>query len=160
MEKGGEKMYRSYYKSPMGEIKIEANKEKVVAIEFTDCEQIVDNANEITKKCEKQLEEYFLGKRKIFEVFFELEGTEFQKKVWSEVDKIPYGKTVSYKEIAKKIGNEKAVRAVGTAIGKNPIAIIVPCHRVIGSDGKMTGYAYGIERKVRLLELEKRGSGV
>ena len=152
-------MYQLYYKSPMGKIKIEADEKKVIAIKFTDCAQVVDKPNEITKGCEKQLEEYFLGKRKIFEISFALEGTEFQKKVWSEVDKIPYGKTVSYKEIAKKIGNEKAFRAVGTAIGKNPIAIIVPCHRVIGSNGKMTGYAYGFEKKVRLLELEKWGCG-
>lgn len=132
----------------------------MLAIKFTDCVQVVDKPNQITRGCEKQLEEYFLGKRKIFEVSFALEGTEFQKKVWNEVYKIPYGKTVSYREIAKKIGNEKAARAVGMAIGKNPVAIMVPCHRVIGSNGKMTGYAYGIEKKVRLLELEKRGFGV
>lgn len=148
-------MYQSYYKSPIGEIKIEANEKQIVAIEFTDCKPIVDKPNEITKSCEKQLEEYFLGKRKIFDVFLNLVGTEFQKKVWNEVYKIPYGKTVSYKEIAKNIENEKAIRAVGTAIGKNPVAIIVPCHRVIGSNGSMTGYAYGIDKKVALLKLEK-----
>ncbi len=148
-------MYQSYYKSPIGEIKIEANEKQIVAIEFTDCKPIVDKPNEITKSCEKQLEEYFLGKRKIFDVFLNLVGTEFQKKVWNEVYKIPYGKTVSYKEIAKNIENEKAIRAVGTAIAKNPVAIIVPCHRVIGSNGSMTGYAYGIDKKVALLKLEK-----
>ena len=96
-----------------------------------------------------------MGKRKEFELEMVLKGTEFQQKVWRELAKIPYGKTVSYREIAQNVGNEKAVRAVGTAIGRNPIAIIVPCHRVIGTDGSMTGYAYGVELKRKLLDLEK-----
>lgn len=148
-------MYQSYYKSPIGEIKIEASEKEIVAIKFTDCESNVGKPNEITKNCEKQLQEYFLGKRKTFEIALNPAGTEFQKKLWKKICQIPYGKTVSYKEIAKSIGNDKAVRAVGTAIGKNPIAIIVPCHRVIGSNGSMTGYAYGINKKIALLRLER-----
>ena len=115
-----------------------------------------DNPNEMTKLCKKQLEEYYSGNRMIFELPMNLKGTEFQQKVWKELCKIPYGKTITYKEIARNIGNEKAVRAVGTAIGKNPIAIVIPCHRVIGSNGLLTGYAYGIDKKEQLLNLEKR----
>lgn len=115
-----------------------------------------DNPNKMTKLCKKQLEEYYSGNRMIFELPMNLKGTEFQQKVWKELCKIPYGKTITYKEIARNIGNEKAVRAVGTAIGKNPIAIVIPCHRVIGSNGSLTGYAYGIDKKEQLLNLEKR----
>lgn len=148
-------MYQSYYQSPVGIIEIKVTQKELISLQFTDCKQVVDKQNEITKICEKQLKEYFEGKRRKFDIPLKLEGTEFQKKVWREVCEIPYGKTVSYKEIAQNIGNEKAVRAVGTAIGKNPIAIIVPCHRIIGSDGSMVGYAYGIEKKEALLKLEK-----
>lgn len=101
-----------------------------------------------------QLREYFEGKRKKFEVPLDLDGTEFQKKVWDELQKIPYGKTVSYKTLSEKLGDIKAIRAVGKANGQNPIAIIVPCHRVIGIDGSLTGYAGGLEIKEKLLHLE------
>lgn len=101
-----------------------------------------------------QLKEYFAGTRKEFDVPLDLEGTEFQKKVWNELRKIPYGKTISYKSLSEKLGDVKAIRAVGKANGQNPIAIIIPCHRVIGADGSMIGYAGGKAIKEKLLHLE------
>lgn len=101
-----------------------------------------------------QLKEYFAGTRKEFEVPLEIEGTDFQKRVWNELRKIPYGKTISYKTLSEKLGDVKAIRAVGTANGKNPIAIIIPCHRVIGADGSLVGYAGGKAIKEKLLHLE------
>jgi methylated-DNA-[protein]-cysteine S-methyltransferase len=102
----------------------------------------------------KQVEEYLCGERRKFSIPLDLQGTEFQKRVWQELLRIPYGKTRSYKEIAELIQNEKAVRAVGTANGRNPISLIVPCHRVIGSNGTLTGYAGGLNIKEKLLKLE------
>lgn len=147
-------MYISYYRSPVGLIEIQATETYITRIEFTDYAKTVDKSNKMIDTCVQQLEEYFFNKRTSFDLPIEFSGTEFQKKVWNELCKIPYGETATYKQIAKNIGNEKAVRAVGTAIGKNPIAIVVPCHRVIGSDGSMTGYAYGVDIKVKLLEKE------
>ena len=103
----------------------------------------------------KQLEEYFAGKRNDFDLPFDIEGTVFQTQVWKALSKIPYGKTVSYSDIAKKINNPKAVRAVGSANGKNPLCIIVPCHRVIAADGTLGGYSGGLDIKTKLLELER-----
>lgn len=107
-------------------------------------------------KAKKELEEYFEGKRKKFDLPLEQEGTLFQKKVWNALEKIPYGETRTYKEIAKFIGNEKASRAVGMANNKNNIPIIIPCHRVIGSNGKLVGYALGLDMKQYLLDLESK----
>jgi methylated-DNA-[protein]-cysteine S-methyltransferase len=101
-----------------------------------------------------QLKEYFAGTRKKFDVPLDVDGTEFQKRVWKELQKIPYGKTISYKTLSEKLGDVKAIRAVGTANSKNPVAIIIPCHRVIGADGKLIGYAGGLEIKEKLLHLE------
>jgi methylated-DNA-[protein]-cysteine S-methyltransferase len=105
------------------------------------------------KKCEKELEEYLLGKRKIFDVKLKISGTPFQEKVWKEMMKIPYGKTLSYKELAARIGKPKAYRAVANACGKNKIPIMIPCHRVVGSNG-LGGYSAGIDIKKKLLEIE------
>lgn len=122
----------------------------------------VDNSdaqNKMTpliKKAVKQLDEYFNGVRKNFELPIKPAGTAFQKKVWANLQKIQYGKTISYKELALMSGNINASRAVGLANNKNPIAIIIPCHRVIGSDGSLTGYAGGLELKQDLLNLEKK----
>lgn len=107
---------------------------------------------------EKQLSEFFKGERTMFKLDLDVEGTKFQKKVWSELLQIPFGQTQTYAQIARKIGNPAAVRAVGAANGKNPVSVIVPCHRVIGASGKLTGYAGGVEMKSRLLQLESRGS--
>lgn len=108
----------------------------------------------ILQQASKQLTEYFRGKRKSFNVPFDVLGTPFQKKVWNALSTIPYGKTASYKDIAEKIRNKKAFRAVGTANGKNPLCIIVPCHRVIAADGTLGGYSGGLSIKKKLLALE------
>ncbi len=107
------------------------------------------------QQAEKEIQEYFQGERKSFSVNLDLKGSSFQKQVWNELLKIPFGETRSYKEIASSIRNPKAARAVGSANGKNPLSIIIPCHRVISSDGSMGGYAGGLEKKSILLELEK-----
>jgi len=110
----------------------------------------------LIKKAAAQLDEYFNGKRKKFDLPLKLNGTDFQVDVWKALQKIPFGETRSYGEIARAIGNPKAVRAVGMANNRNPIVIIVPCHRVIGHDGSLTGYGGGLELKRRLLELEQK----
>jgi methylated-DNA-[protein]-cysteine S-methyltransferase len=104
----------------------------------------------------RQLREYFAGARRDFEIPLLMEGTDFQKRVWKNLQKIPYGETISYGELANRIGDPKAVRAVGAANGQNPIPIIVPCHRVIGSNGSLTGFGGGLENKRKLLDLESR----
>lgn len=109
----------------------------------------------LLKSVIEQLEEYLEGKRTKFSIPLEPEGTEFQKEVWKTLQKIPYGKTRSYQEMANLIKNEKACRAVGTANGKNPISIIIPCHRVITTSGTLGGYSGGLDKKIKLLEIEK-----
>jgi len=113
-----------------------------------------DPAVSFIKQTRQEIMEYLKGERKTFDVQLDLQGTAFQKRVWMELTKIPYGKTWSYAELATGIENKKAVRAVGTANSKNPISIIVPCHRVIGSNGTLTGYAGGLPIKEKLLRLE------
>jgi methylated-DNA-[protein]-cysteine S-methyltransferase len=108
----------------------------------------------ILAQAEREIREYLSGKRERFDIVLDLEGMEFQKQVWKRLMRIPYGKTKSYAEIASEIKNEKACRAVGTANGKNPISIIIPCHRVIASNGSLGGYAGGLRIKTRLLEIE------
>jgi methylated-DNA-[protein]-cysteine S-methyltransferase len=103
----------------------------------------------------RQLAEFFSGQRKTFDLPMAPAGTDFQKRVWAELVRIPYGETISYSELAKRVGSEGAARAVGRANATNPIAIVVPCHRVIGADGSLTGYAYGVEMKRRLLDFER-----
>ena len=103
----------------------------------------------------RQLSEYFAGKRKTFELPLAPDGTEFQKRVWAELARIPFGETISYAELARRVGSDGAARAVGRANATNPIAIVVPCHRVIGADGSLTGYAYGVEMKRSLLDFER-----
>lgn len=146
----------AYYNSPLGVLKILADEKGIKEIEFAQEEfkSIQNSSSKIIKDCIKQLDEYFRGKRKSFELKLNPEGTEFQKKVWKELLKIPYGKTLSYGEISRRIKNPKAVRSVGQAIGRNPISIVIPCHRVIGSDGSLTGYASGLWRKEWLLKHE------
>lgn len=106
----------------------------------------------------QQLEEYFKGKRREFDLPLAPEGTSFQRTVWAELQNIPFGQTISYGELARRIQNPKAVRAVGLANGRNPLSIVIPCHRVIGANGKLTGYGGGLERKKKLLEMEGFGS--
>ncbi len=150
------KLYCRYYKSPIGTIKITATKDELVSVDFEEEKNDTTEENEILKETIKQLDEYFNGKRMEFKLRYKIEGTDFQKKVWSQLEKIPYGKTVSYEYIAKNIGNEKACRAVGNANNKNKIAIIIPCHRVIGKNNKLTGYAGGLDKKSWLIEHENK----
>lgn len=150
-------------KSPVGKLKLVANDDGLAAIlwendkpERTKLGKLQkDEKHKIILKAEKELSEYFLGKRKKFSVKLNFNGTEFQKKVWQALLTIPFGETRSYGEIATQIGNSKASRAVGMANSKNPICIIAPCHRVIGSNGKLTGFAGGLKVKSFLLNLEK-----
>ena len=150
----------TYLKSPIGQIKITGDETSVNSIlfVFNDTEMEEENINSVLAQCKKELSEYFTGKRKDFDVPISQAGTEFQQRVWNELTKIPYGKTVSYNFIAESLGDKKSVRAVGTSNGKNQLSIIVPCHRVIGSDGSLTGYAGGLWRKKWLLNHEKEFS--
>lgn len=151
-------MNYGYYESPIGKIKVEAEDESITGVYF--CDECSDgDENEIVTECINQLEEYFEGRRKNFNINIKFKkGTDFQRKVWNELSQIPYGKKVTYKYIAEKINNPKAVRAVGGANNKNSIAIIIPCHRVIGANGKMVGYEGGIDKKEFLLRLEEENS--
>ena len=150
----------TYCKSQIGQIKLTASSKAITSILFVfeNTGMEPENSNSVLNRCREQLNEYFAGKRKKFDINIEQEGTEFQNKVWSELIKIPFGKTVAYNNIAKKLGNTKSIRAVGAANGKNQISIIVPCHRVIGSDGSLTGYAGGLWRKEWLLKHEGKYS--
>jgi methylated-DNA-[protein]-cysteine S-methyltransferase len=148
-------MQTAYIKTPVGIAEITGDENGVAVI------SILDSEKEVTKKIPaalkevvSQLNEYFEGKRHDFTFAINPAGTEFQQKVWQELLKIPYGKTVSYMEQTKKLGDVKAIRAVASANGKNPLWIVVPCHRVIGANGSLTGYAGGLWRKKWLLEHE------
>lgn len=152
------------YTSPLGVMTLQANDDGMLGAWFETQTTQPENLGEyvedhlILGDVITQLDEYFSGQRKIFNIPLSANGTEFQIKVWQALTTIPYGQTWSYQDLANAINNPKAVRAVGLANGKNPISIIVPCHRVIGKNGKLTGYAGGVERKAQLLELEKRGN--
>jgi len=148
-----------FYHSPVGLLEIKGNADAVTSILFwKEKQKDEDFIPEVLKACAAQVEEYFKGRRKIFDVPLHFEGTDFQKKVWNELLKIPFGETISYLELALKMGNEKMIRAVGGANGRNPISVIVPCHRVIGSDGKLVGYGGGLWRKEWLLNHENKYS--
>lgn len=146
------------YNTKIGKLKIEYENDVLTGIAYTENEKEQGIRSELSDKTVLQLEEYFDGRRKEFNIPIKLRGTEFQKKIWNELLKIPYGATVSYKEIAIKIGNPKACRAVGMANHNNPILIIVPCHRVINENKRLGGYALGLDLKRKLLELEKENS--
>lgn len=143
-----------YYHSVCGIIQIIEENRSIVSLDFVDTFG-EENVNAVVLQCKKELEEYFLGKRKEFDVDIFLSGTDFQISVWNELRSISYGEVISYKELAIKMGNVKLVRAVANAIGKNPILIIIPCHRVIGTNGNLTGYRGGLDRKNILLKLEQ-----
>lgn len=138
----------------LGILEICEETDGITSVEFVNSkEEEIDSP--LVLKCRKQLEEYFYGNRMEFSVKLDMHGTDFQKRCWEELCKIPYGESISYGVQAENIGNPKAVRAAGGANGKNPISIIVPCHRVIGKSGKLTGYAGGLWRKEYLLRREK-----
>ena len=151
--------YSTWFKSPIGIIVITGTEDSVVSVNFADEESESPHVSDVLLQCKKELEEYFSGKRKEFSVKTEPEGTDFQKSVWAELCKVKYGDTASYIDVANKLKNPGAVRAVGLANGRNPVAIIIPCHRIIGENGKLTGYAGGLWRKQWLLEHEGNISG-
>lgn len=152
-----ENTYKGYYNSPIGLVELISNDNAILSVDFVEKEEGTSEKHpEVLVQCIKELDEYFKGKRKNFTVKLEIQGTEFQKKVWNELTRIPFGETVSYKYIAEAIENPKAVRAVGNANHNNSLGIIIPCHRVVGTNGKLTGYAGGIWRKEWLLQHEKK----
>lgn len=147
-------MFKQYIQISAGLVEVSATDTAITAIRFADSAQHDVAASDLTAAACSQLDEYFSGLRREFELPLAPTGTPFQQKVWQALCDIPYGTTCSYKDIAVAIGNPKGVRAVGLANGKNPIAIVIPCHRVIGANGRLTGYAGGLDRKATLLSLE------
>ncbi|EXB49673.1 methylated-DNA--[protein]-cysteine S-methyltransferase [Acinetobacter sp. 1000160] len=152
-----------YMDSPVGVLKLVAHDQALVAVMWDNedhkrvrlAELVEDRQHPILHKVKQQLQEYFAGQRQQFDLPLDFQGTAFQQQVWQALLNIPYGETRSYKEIAVQLGNAKAVRAVGAANGKNPISIIAPCHRVIGSSGALVGFAGGLDKKQILLSLEQ-----
>jgi len=146
-------LYKSIVTTPHGFLTVFANDNAVKAIDFAGTHPLVDE-NKISKLAARQLSEYIANKRERFDFALDPDGTDFQRKVWQALQDIPFGETASYLDIALALGNKKACRAVGAANGKNPIPIVIPCHRIIGRNGKLTGYASGLVRKRYLLALE------
>jgi methylated-DNA-[protein]-cysteine S-methyltransferase len=150
------------FESPLGTVMAVADEGQLTRIDFIDAKYmraagrdwIEDAEVPAIKACRKQLGEYFAGKREAFDLPLAAEGTDFQKAVWREIARVPFGETITYGELAKRAGAEGSARAAGAATGRNPIAVIVPCHRIVGADGSLTGYAGGLPRKTKLLEIE------
>lgn len=150
------------FETPLGPMVAIAADGALAAVDFTNAryarpvapEWREDPRSPLLAACARQLGEYFAGRRHAFELSLAPAGTPFQRRVWSEISRIPYGETVSYAELASRAGAPGAARAAGAATGRNPLAIVVPCHRVIGTRGALTGYAGGVDRKARLLALE------
>jgi methylated-DNA-[protein]-cysteine S-methyltransferase len=143
------------YPSSIGELEVEMNGEELVGILF---EPRPGEKMEVLKdgRVKKELDEYFSGKRQVFDLVMKYEGSEFRKKVWEEIAKIPFGETITYMELARRVGNVKAIRAAASACGKNPLPIVIPCHRVLGSNGSLGGFGGGLWRKRWLLEWEDK----
>jgi len=149
----------AYYKTPIGIAKIIGDENGICAVTVLDeTIEIIEESPSCLKDCVQQLDEYFKGNKTTFNLKLNPKGTDFQQKVWNELLQVPYGKTRTYLEQTKKLGDVKAIRAVASANGKNPLWIIIPCHRIIGSNGSLTGYAGGIWRKKWLLEHENPSS--
>ena len=151
-------MNYQYLESPVGRLRLVSDGNHITAIEWENLQTGVPTGQEQSdpalNTCISQLEEYFSGERRHFELPLAPQGTEFQRSVWQALAQIPYGELRSYRDIAESLHNPKAVRAVGAANGRNPLPIVVPCHRVVGSDGSLTGFAGGLEAKKVLLRLE------
>lgn len=155
-----------YYEAPWARLIITIEDDQLSGIEFLsaetesspDCQKHAPVKSRMAQRVRKQLDEYFSGSRRVFDLPLRLRGTGFQKEVWEVLQQIPYGEVLSYGQVAKTIGRPKAQRAVGMACNRNPVPIIVPCHRVLGSSGQLTGYAGGLDIKAHLLELEKKNS--
>lgn len=152
----------AHFESPVGKLLLVSNESEICKISFpSNGAQVeadpgwLENSSTLDE-CARQLRAYFAAELEAFDLPLRPQGTPFQKQVWAELRKIPYGDTISYGELARRIGNPKASRAVGLANGSNPIPIVVPCHRVIGSNGKLTGYGGGLHIKEKLLALERR----
>ncbi|MBF9253940.1 methylated-DNA--[protein]-cysteine S-methyltransferase [Pontibacter sp. 172403-2] len=146
--------FSTYYNSPIGCLRIDGNDEAILAVSFCEVPGPEATVTAVGQLCLRQLHEYFEGARQMFDLPLQPAGTAFQQQVWQQLKLIPFGKTCSYLEVARAVSGEKAIRAVGAANGRNPLCIIVPCHRVIGSDGSLTGYAGGLWRKEWLLRHE------
>jgi methylated-DNA-[protein]-cysteine S-methyltransferase len=147
----------AYYHSPVGLLKIEEEDGNIIALRIVSPEEkSTEKSSSLLAEAQKQLSEYFSGERFDFDLPLKQAGTSFQQKAWNYLNTIPYGQTVSYKNEAEALGSPKSCRATGSANGKNNIAIIIPCHRVINTGGKLGGYAYGLDVKRKLLELEKQ----
>jgi methylated-DNA-[protein]-cysteine S-methyltransferase len=140
-----------YYTSPVGDLQIESEFDKIIAVRFLRTERQQEIITPVIEQCATELDEYFFKGRKFFNVDLHLKGTTFQTRVWNELLTIPYGKTISYLDLALQLGDINLIRAVGLANGENPIAIIVPCHRVIGKNGDLVGYGGGLDKKEWLL---------
>jgi methylated-DNA-[protein]-cysteine S-methyltransferase len=150
------------YQSPLGPLTIHVGPRGVSSISFPGRAQHLDEHmrnGDALAPVFAQLEEYFAGERRGFDLPLDLAGTELQLSVWSQLSEIPYGTTISYSELARRVGRPDVVRAVGACVGQTPVPIVVPCHRVIGKDGSLTGYGGGLQRKQTLLELENRTAG-
>ena len=144
----------AFYPSPFGLLKIVTADGKVILVGIVSKQDEQNQPTALSVEVYRQLQEYFAGKRTVFTVPYALNGTSFQQAVWAQIAKIPYGQTVTYKDIAQAIDKPRAFQATGRAVGANPLAIIIPCHRVVGSKGELTGYAFGLEMKKSLLDLE------
>jgi methylated-DNA-[protein]-cysteine S-methyltransferase len=154
-------MEQFYMESPVGALLLEGDEQGISGILFRkEGMGGPDSAPKPLREAVRQLKAYFAGDLRVFDLPLRMEGTPFQITVWNTLRGIPYGETISYGELARRIGNPKGSRAVGLANGSNPISIVVPCHRVIGSNGKLTGYGGGLENKELLLGLERRHAGV
>jgi methylated-DNA-[protein]-cysteine S-methyltransferase len=149
----------AYLQTPLGIAYIEGDADGLQIVSITNDpipSNFVSIPEDLTSGAQ-QLSDYFAGKRTVFDLKLNPKGTDFQKRVWEELLKVPFGRTMSYLDLSRRLGDEKAIRAVAAANGKNPIWLIVPCHRIIGSDGSLTGYAGGLWRKKWLIEFEKGG---
>jgi len=147
-------------RSPLGDLLLQADSNSLRGLSFSGAEGLPPVKSALLEQIEHELHEYFQGRRRDFGVALDLEGTEFQKRVWEELKKIPFAETISYAELAKRVGSANGFRAVGAANGANPIAIVVPCHRVINADGGIGGYGGDVWRKRWLLEHERRVAGM
>jgi len=155
-----ENIFKTTVETPIGYLELTTNQYYLLSVEFiANFNQSSVYQPDVLKESVSQIDEYFKGLRKDFKLNVQPAGTDFQNKVWEQVKKVPFGKTVSYLEIARQTGSKNNTRAVGLANGKNPIPIIIPCHRVIGVNGKLTGYAGGLEKKRWLLQHEQNYSG-
>jgi methylated-DNA-[protein]-cysteine S-methyltransferase len=148
--------------SPIGPLKLTSNGKALTGVEMLDVPSVAattDGGDDVLAAARRELDRYFAGKLREFTLALAPAGTDFQRRVWCALCEIPYGTTISYRELATRIGQPTATRAVGLANGRNPIAVVIPCHRVIGADGSLTGYGGGLPRKQFLLGLESSGSG-